>query len=201
MRARQFLIVAIFACDLIAQITFCQQPTARRAKTCAPDPTRHVPYSAEFTLTDVKPGPNGTLVTTTILKCRLSIPMVDPWNCRLLPIRCTRGRPGSLAETCDPVSNTQMQWDSRRNRVTVLAMPKPEERQGCWESELGDFTISFADSEVSRRFRGGESTRPGCGIRQTGQSRRSMISVRPQSRELRCCGTRTTWPPASARTR
>jgi hypothetical protein len=143
MRARQFLIVTVFACGLIVQIAFCQQPTAKHAGTCAPDPRRHVPYSAEFTLTDVKPGPNGTLITYNYSEMQSLDSHGRTLNSVTSPDPQQKGPARVTGETCDPVSNTQMQWDSRRNRVTVLAMPKREERQGCWESELGDFTISF----------------------------------------------------------
>lgn len=196
MRARRFLILVISASGL-AQITLCQQPAARRVWTCEPDPERHVPYSAEFTLTDVKPGPNGTLITYNYSEMQSldshgrtldSVTFPDPMQKG--PARVTGG-------TCDPVSNTQMQWDSRLNRVTVLAMPKPEQRQGCWESERGDFTIDFESPKLSRA----SSTvvhQPNPDATFDNQPKPTVDDLGEVSIQgVKALGTRTTGPPAS----
>ncbi len=99
-------------------------------------------------------------------------------------------------ETCDPVSNTQLQWDSQGNRVTVLAMPKPEERQGCWESELGDFTINFETPKFPAASKAVSPPDPDAAFENRPKPTVEDLGA-ASIQGVEVLGTRTTWPPAS----
>jgi len=178
------------------------KPKPRSADTCDPDPKRHVPYSAQFALTNVSPGPDGNLVNYNYSETQA----LDSHGRFLLsttsPDPNRKGPPQTIAMECDPTTNSQYGWDSLRKRLIVLKMPNPQERIGCWESEQNDFFINFdaarrarADAEARESRMNEEARDP---ERHPNPSAEDLGSMILQGVEVR--GSRTTWPPAKSST-
>ena len=137
---RSFAVLAILLPAIPAVGQFDVMPPA---KTCRAEPSQHQPYTVEFRLIDMKLLADGTVFTyrpsevdaldshgRTMMS--VTFPSVSGKN----PSWVTGG-------ACDPVNNTQTIWNSAVHRAVVLKMPKPEERNGCWQSTSGEFKISF----------------------------------------------------------
>lgn len=200
---RESGIVIALAVALFVDMAAAQQPKPkpRLAATCDPDPKRHVPYSAQFALTNDSPGADGNLVSYNYSETQafdshgrflLTTTSPDPNH---------KGPPQTIAFECDPTTNTQYQWDSLRKRLIALKMPDPAERTGCWESERGNFAINF---EAARRSAAEAEAR----MSRFDEEARDPDHSNPLVEDLGTAtlqgvevqGTRTTWPPAATST-
>ncbi|HEY2467224.1 MAG TPA: hypothetical protein VGI45_05175 [Terracidiphilus sp.] len=201
MRASRVL-VAVTAVLLIETAAGQQvKPKPRWAATCESDPKRHVPYSAEFNLTNVYPGTDGNLVTYNYSETQAFDSQGRSLETTTSPDPNRKGPPQTIAVECDPTNSTQYQWDSLRKRLIVLKMPTPEKRQGCWESEHGDLFINF---DLARRL----SANAAAQTNRIDEMARDPDRRDPLVEDLGTMtllgvevqGTRTTWPPAKSST-
>lgn len=199
MRKRRILI-ALSAELLIATAASQQQrPKARFTATCEPDAKRHVPYSAEFNLTNVYPGADGNLVTYNYSETQAFDSHGRFLGTTVAPDPKRKGPPQTLALECDPTTNTQYRWDSLKKSLLVLKMPTPEQRTGCWESEQGDQLINF---DAARRLGADAAAR----MTHMDEVARDPDHANPLIEDLgtmtlqgvEAQGTRTTWPPAAS---
>ena len=175
------------------------KPKPRFAATCDVDPNRHVPYSAEFKLTNTYPGPDGTLVTYNYSEVRAFDSHGRFLGATTSPDPKGVGLPSVTASVCDPTRNEEMEWESLKKRVVVLKLPMPSERNGCWESEQGDHIINFdlarrSIAEAQSRVQGidrlaTDPERPNRLIEDLGTTYIQGLKVH---------GVRTTWPPADS---
>jgi hypothetical protein len=196
------IVVALVALLLMETATTQpHKPKPRSAATCEPDPKCHVPYSAEFNLTNVSPGPDGNLVTYNYSETQAMDSHGRYLGATTSPDPTHKGPPQTIAAVCDPTTNTQYQWDSLRKRLIILKMPGPDESEGCWESEQGDLFINFdlakrlvSEAEVRTRQIEGlarDPDRPEPLIEDLGTTMLQRLEVR---------GTRETHPAAKSST-
>lgn len=143
--------VAIVAVILTQAATAEQPPKLRphSAMSCLPDPVRHVPYSAEFSMTNTSPGSDGNPVVYQYSDTEALDSHGRFLGTSTFPDPNHKGSPQITGLECDPTTNMQYRWDSLKRSLVVLKMPKMEERQGCWESDAGDFFVNF---DKARRF-------------------------------------------------
>src|SRR5215469_7488006 len=113
------------------------KPKPHFAWTCLPDPKRHVPYSAEFNLTNTYPGSDGNLVVYNYWETQALDSHGRSLGTTTFPDPNHKGPPQTTGVACDPPTNTQYRWNSLTKQIIVLKMPKWEESKGCWESESG----------------------------------------------------------------
>jgi hypothetical protein len=193
--------VAIVAVMLIQAGTAQQppKPKPRSAMDCLPDPVRHVPYSAEFSMTNTYPGSDGKPVVYNYSDTEAFDSHGRYLGTSTFPDPNHKGPPQTTGLECDRTTDTQYQWDSLKRSLVVLKMPKMEERQGCWESDAGDFFVNF---DKARRVNAETRARMNR-INQASQDQdpsnplvEDLGTMTLQGVEVR--GTRTTHPPAAS---
>ena len=127
------------------------KPKPRSAMSCLPDPVRHLPYSAEFSMTNTSPGSDGNPVVYHYSDTEAFDSRGRYLGTSTFPDPNHKGPPQTTGLECDPTTDTQYQWDSLKRSLVVLKMPKMEERQGCWESDAGDFFVNFDKENLQHR--------------------------------------------------
>ena len=196
---RSFAVLAILLPAIPAVGQFDVMPPA---KTCRAEPSQHQPYTVEFRLIDMKLLADGTVFTyrpsevdaldshgRTMMS--VTFPSVSGKN----PSWVTGG-------ACDPVNNTQTIWNSAVHRAVVLKMPKPEERNGCWQSTSGEFKISFEslarpdkDEQTSAGREPEAPVNPSSSIEPPRAISEDLGTAMFQGVEAH--GYRSTWPPVA----
>lgn len=200
MRKRE-IAVAIVAV-ILTQAGTAQQPPKlkpRFAMSCLPDPVRHLPYSAEFSMTNTAPGSDGNPVVYHYSDTEAFDSHGRFLGTSTFPDPNHKGPPQTTGLECDPTTDTQYQWDSLKRSLVVLKMPKMEERQGCWESDAGDFFINF---DKARRVNAETQAR----MNRMNQASQDQDHSNPLVEDLGTMtlegvevrGTRTTHPPATS---
>jgi hypothetical protein len=178
-----------------------QKPKPRFAASCEPNAKRHVPYSAQFALSNVSPEPDGNIAAYNYSEGQALDSHGRFLETTTSPDPNHKGPPQTTASVCDPETNTQFQWDSLRKHLVVLKMPRPEERIGCWESEQGDYVINF---DAARRLSADAEARAS----RIDEYARDPNNASPLVEDLgtrmlqgvEVHGTRTTYPPAKSST-
>ncbi len=193
--------VAIVAV-ILTQAGTAQQPPKpkpRSAMSCLPDPVRHLPYSAEFGMTNTSPGSDGNPVVYHYSDTEAFDSHGRYLGTSTFPDPNHKGPPQTTGLECDPTTDTQYQWDSLKRSLVVLKMPRMEDRDGCWESDAGDFFINF---DKARRVNAETQARTNR-LNQASQDQdhsnplvEDLGTMTLQGVEVR--GTRTTHPPATS---
>lgn len=118
---------------------FAQMGTAS-ASSCKCTPR---PYSATFKITTVQTLGDGTTITreSTEIGARDSAGRWMTSNTQHLqgPV----GREFTSGSVRDPVAGTETTWNSMNHQATVLQLPPPEERHGCWADAEGHLRMSY----------------------------------------------------------
>lgn len=143
---------------VFAEFSFCvigagsaQTRRMPPAFDCGKDSTTNRPFTLEFQLVDTKAGEGGELVTAYYSTDVIAYDshgremMTETMG---LPSRKARGK--VVGRVCDPVGQRQIMWDSDEKLAVVLAMPAPDRRRGCWDSDSGEFTINFDAANSAR---------------------------------------------------
>ena len=174
------------------------KPQPRIAMDCLPDPIRHVPYSAEFDMTNTAPGSDDNPVVYNYSDAEAFDSRGRSLGTTTAPDPNHKGPPQTTGWECDNTTNTQYRWDSLKKRLLVLKMPRMDERQGCWQSDAEDFFIDF---ERARRLQAETQARSSAANKTAQDPDHSnpliedLGTMMLQGVEVH--GTRTTYPPAT----
>ena len=171
------------------------KPQPRIAMDCLPDPVRHVPYSAEFSMTNTAPGSDGDSVVYHYSETEAFDSHGRFLRTTTAPDPSHKGPDQTTGSECDNTTNTQYRWDSLRKILVVLKMPGMDERHGCWESDVRNYFIDF---DKARRLNAETQARSSHQTNQDPDHSNPLIedlgTMTLQGVEVH--GTRTTYPPA-----
>jgi hypothetical protein len=141
-RALATIAITVLAMPSTGQTSTRQVSTSQATTLCKVDPAAHRRYTAftaEFKITNVQTLADGT----TITRESTEVVALDSQGRHMTSTTNVQGVNGSEPITHvnvnDPVANTQMNWNSRTKKATGYKLPAPEQRNGCWSTDSGDF--------------------------------------------------------------
>jgi hypothetical protein len=175
------------------------------ATTCKLEPGQGLPYTAEFKLISTQLLASGDVFTHRSTEMQA----LDSHGRFFLGVefpatsREVSGVPPLVSgRICDPVSNTQTNWDSRDRRAVILNMPRSDQRHGCWQSDSGDFRINFDLGSHPPAFKSPPhaDSVPSQGIADKTDSQKLVRDdLGSQSFQgVEAVGYRSTWPPVES---
>lgn len=102
------------------------------------------PYTAVLKVTQVQTLADGT----TITRESKQIEAMDSEGRRLdvntfQMMGDSEQTPVSQTTVHDPVENTEARWDSRTKTARITHLPPPDQREGCWANDAGDYHMNL----------------------------------------------------------
>ena len=107
------------------------------------------PFTAEIKFTKVQTLANGATITTESTRVQALDSQNRSMNSSAMMHPKGDQTPIISVFVQDPVAGTQIRWDFRSKKATVVKLPPKEQQHGCWHSESGYFTMNYPAARQS----------------------------------------------------
>ena len=139
MRHKRTLLLA--ALSLASGSALSQTPGAQSANG-SPHPVRRVQrqsYTVELKTTTVQTLANGATISRQSTDTRAEDSQHRIFLSMTLPFPDgVNSKPITMGSISDPVQGIEITWRSEYQEATVLKLPPPDQRYGCWQSDSGN---------------------------------------------------------------
>jgi hypothetical protein len=137
------VLTLLISAAAVAQSVAVSSSTSTSSAPCNCTLRQHEPYSATFKTTTVQTLADGTTIT------RVRTETMARDSAGRTMSSDTQGpfgngrREFTYGRAHDPVTNTDMNWNSQSQEARVIHLPPADERHGCWASDDGHMQFNY----------------------------------------------------------
>jgi len=127
---------------------YTQTSSGQATKPCRV-PVPPLPYTAEFKITQVQFLANGATITQESTETSARDSQNRTMQSTTQAFRGGDAIQHTYTHVNNPVDNTQINWDSRTRKATIVTFPPADQRHGSWKSDSGHMTMNYGGSRAA----------------------------------------------------